>query len=157
MAEVQSLYRDAYGEPKTKETQLRDILIISLEDHARSIELAISSPFIPTHIKEILRAGFEDSFFSELNSIYPSRDWQSRSVAWQNTEVPQMPAMRERAPSDALTIDTQHTEQAAHKPRGRRASIKKRLSFLSLGSKDKSNGVDGGTRSHSRASSRTRF
>lgn len=155
--EAQSIYRDGYGEPKTKETQLRDILVISLEDHARSIELAISSPFIPTHIKEILRASFEDSFLLELHAIYPSRDWRLRSAAWQSTEIPQMPAsMRERAPSDVLTIDTQHTEQAAHKPRGRRASIKKRLSFLSLGSKDKSSG-DGGTRSHSRASSRTRF
>ncbi|KAI5195232.1 hypothetical protein AUEXF2481DRAFT_71579 [Aureobasidium subglaciale EXF-2481] len=156
MAEVQSIYHDAYGEVKTKEMQLRDTLIISLEDHARSIELAISSPFIPTHIKEILRSNFEDSFLMELHAIYPSRDWRLRSAAWQNTEIPQMPAaMRERASSEVLTIDTQQTEQTAHKPRGRRASIKKRLSFLSLGSKDKSG--DGGTRSHSRASSRTRF
>ncbi|KAI4717720.1 hypothetical protein E4T48_06089 [Aureobasidium sp. EXF-10727] len=155
IAEVQSVYHDAFGEPKTKESQLRDILIISLEDHARSIELAISSPYIPTHIKEMLRANFEDSFLMELYAMYPSRDWRTRSVAWQNTEVPQPASMRERAPSDVLTIDTQQTEQTAHKPRGRRASIKKRLSFLSLGSKDK-NG-DGGTRSHSRASSRTRF
>ncbi|KAG9829952.1 hypothetical protein KCU68_g13505, partial [Aureobasidium melanogenum] len=156
MAEVQSIYHDAYGEPKTKDSQLRDILMVSLEDHARSIELAMSSPLIPTHIKEMLRASFEDSFLLELHAIYPSRDWRLRSAAWQNTEVPQEPAsMRERAPSDVLTIDTQHTEQTVHKPRGRRASIKKRLSFLSLGSKDKSG--DGGTRSHSRASSRTRF
>ncbi|KAI5202057.1 hypothetical protein E4T39_04850 [Aureobasidium subglaciale] len=156
MAETQSIYHDAYGEVKTKEMQLRDVLIISLEDHARSIELAISSPFIPTHIKEILRSNFQDSFLLELHAIYPSRDWRLRSAAWQNTEIPQMPAtMRERASSEVLTIDTQQTEQTAHKPRGRRASIKKRLSFLSLGSKDKSG--DGGTRSHSRASSRTRF
>ncbi|KAG2166445.1 hypothetical protein VTO58DRAFT_111214 [Aureobasidium pullulans] len=154
---AESIYHDALGgEIKTKESQLRDILITSLDDHARCLELAISSPFISTPIKEHLRTSFEQTFLLELHVLYPSRDWRLRSPAWQNTEIPQAREARERAPSEVLTIDTQQTElTTAQKPRGRRASIKKRLSFLSLGGSGKEK--EAGTRSHSRASSRTRF
>lgn len=148
--ETQSIYYDAEGGNKTKETLLQEILVVSLEDHARSIEAAIASPFIRTQVKEVLRACFEDTFLLELHAIYPGRDWRLRSPAWQNTEAMQIPAsVRERAPSEVLSFDTEQMDPAIHKPRGRRASIKKRLSFLSLGGKSQA-------RSASRASSRTR-
>jgi len=119
----------------SKTTNLRKVLIIALEEHSRAIEHALQTCFDNRlAIKQELREKFEMTFEPELYAIYPSGQWRVQSPAWIDPEIVQKveevppPTGRENRDGESDT----ETEAGTKRPRSRRASLRKRLSFLSL-------------------------
>jgi len=119
----------------SKGASLRKVLIVSLEEHARTIEHALQTCFDNRlAIKQELREKLEMTFESELYAIYPNGDWRTQSPAWIDPEIVQK---LEEAPQHALLDGRDGGEsdtetEPGRRPRSRRASLRKRLSFLSL-------------------------
>ncbi|KAL1305083.1 hypothetical protein AAFC00_002017 [Neodothiora populina] len=165
------------GDMMSEDTLLRRALSVALEDHARALETAISSPWI--HIrastaKSQLQTFFASAFALELITMYPKADWTNKSPAWLDPTPEQEAAAMAAVPGagassangvryngeggrgtdsrlntaggDSVAIDdSEHMDAngggaVARKPstRSRRMSLKKRLSFLSLGGRSAS-------------------
>ncbi|GAB7352814.1 hypothetical protein MBLNU459_g3429t1 [Dothideomycetes sp. NU459] len=119
---------------------LRRALAVALEDHARALEAALASALIQAGVKKDLRDAFEDSFALELNTLYPAADWRVRSPAWVEREPPQQrPALDQfqQQSSDArnnsaMSMREGEPEPVRKRSTGRRYSLRRRLSFLSI-------------------------
>lgn len=125
-----------------EDLSLRRALAVALEDHARALESAIESPLIRIGIKRDLRDAFESTFALELNTLYPGGDWRVRSRAWIDAPVEDTPIEIEieieRGRQNSVAVSSTAGDEKLEQPRsrknsrGRRMSLRRRLSFLSI-------------------------
>ena len=113
---------------------LQKALYVGLEEHARAIEAALQTHFDSRlTIKHELRDKFEVAFEPELYAIYPSGLWRVESRVW-NDPAP-VGKTEDAAVTMAATdakVGSESDTETEKRPRSRRASLRKRLSFLSL-------------------------
>lgn len=119
----------------SEEVLLRRALSVALEDHARCIESALASPLISSSTKVQLRTFFQAAFVLELHTIYPGGDWQKKSPAWVDSIRESTTSARQRNGASEVTAEADQMETRRKQSNGRRSSLRKRLSFLSIGGK----------------------
>ena len=84
--------------------------------------------------KSDLLTYFQSLFALELHNMYPAGDWQKKSVAW--IEPPREPVVpKEERAIGEVSVEAEKMEPQRKPSTGRRLSLRKRLSFLSLGGK----------------------
>ena len=125
---------DSTHENSMDEALLHRALIVALEDHARCIEAALALPLLNPSTKSQLRTFFQSLFALELHNMYPAGDWQKRSAAW--IDPPREPVVpKEERAIGEVSVEAEKMEPQRKQSTGRRLSLRKRLSFLSLGGK----------------------
>lgn len=113
------------------DTLLRQALSVSLTDHARCIETALSTPLISGSTKAQLCVFFQATFALELHTMYPQGDWLTKSPAWIKNHY-ETPSSGRATPDAASMMEV---PGSTRRQSSRRMSLRKRLSFLSIGGK----------------------
>jgi len=129
-----STANDSIEDEYDERSLLQKALYVGLEEHARAIESALQTHFDSRlAIKHDLRDKFEIMFEPELYAIYPSGLWRVESRVW-NDPAP-VSKTEDVAATMAATdakVGSESDTETEKRPRSRRSSLRKRLSFLSL-------------------------